>query len=92
MIVVDDEPWKWCLYEEEDHLYLVAHCSHSAVDYNFTIELNIEERSDYERLGRSYLDHLAHEIHFSAPGVKGNHSIYRNRRVSDSVDRRIRKV
>ena len=86
---IDQEPWRWLLCQEDNKYFLQALCSHSAVDYFFTIEMNSEELSHYEEEGREYLTTLAHDIHYSAPGVIGNKSIFRNRQVSDSIQKKI---
>ena len=62
-----------------------ASCSHSFVDYTFTMRLTSEETSRYENEGREYLDWLAHDIHYSAPGVKGSKSKYKKRKVSKDM-------
>ncbi|HWV15259.1 MAG TPA: hypothetical protein VN030_07485 [Cellvibrio sp.] len=72
----------WILYAEGEAIFLEALCSHGAVDYNFFIELNSEERHDYKKFGSEYLSRLSYEIHYSAPGVIGNCSIYKERCVS----------
>ncbi|MBB3947182.1 hypothetical protein GGQ73_003148 [Rhizobium skierniewicense] len=85
MKVLDSEPWGWDLLEDGDILYLHAICSHSAVDYSVIIVLNEAERAAYEAKGRAYLNTLAHDIHYSAPGVIGSQSPFkpRNLKISD---------
>ena len=89
---IDEEPWRWLLFQEGNRYFLQALCSHSAADYFFTVEMNREELSRFEDEGREYLTSLAHDIHYSAPGVIGNKSIFRNRQISDSVRNKIRKL
>lgn len=60
---------------------LDVHCSHCAVDYSFLVELNDAESPEYRAQGRAFISQLAHQIHYSAPGVLGNVSRYRDRRV-----------
>lgn len=80
------------LFEDDDDLYLDVLCSHSAVDYRFAIRLDEKEKLDFRHSGRDSLNRLAHDIHYSAPGVIGNSSKYRERKVSDAVARRIREA
>lgn len=89
---IDEEPWSWRLFEDNDDLYLDVLCSHSAIDYQFVICLNEKEASDFRDTGRSALDRLAHAVHYSAPGVIGNTSAYRGRKVSEAVAKRVREA
>ncbi|OCJ53220.1 hypothetical protein A6U92_24980 [Agrobacterium rubi] len=84
MKVLDNEPWLWHLLEDGDILYLDATCSHSAVDYSVIIVLNEAERAAYEAKGRTYLNTLAHDIHYSAPGVIGSQSPFKSRNLKMS--------
>lgn len=81
-LIVLDNGSTWFLYEEDQALYLEALCSHSAADYIFIIEMSPKEQCEYKKSGAKYLDWLAHEIHYSAPGVIGNKSIYMERRAT----------
>lgn len=72
----------WFLYGEGDSIFIEALCSHGPADYHFTIELNAGELNRYKESGNEYLNKLAYEIHYSAPGVTGSRSIYRERDVS----------
>lgn len=92
MKLIDEEPWRWMLFEDNGDLYLDVLCSHSAVDYRFAISLDAQEKSDLKQFGRDSLSRLAHEIHYSAPGVIGNSSEYRERRVSDALANKIREA
>ena len=78
----------WFLYEERTSFYLSALCSHGPADYEFEIELNSFEVENYKLSGSTYLDKLAYEIHFSAPGVKDNNSIYKSRRLSSEYTKK----
>ncbi len=79
MIVLDDANYGWILLEENGCFYLDALCSHSAVDYMFLLRLDQEEVELWRERGTSYLDDLAHRIHYSAPGVQGSRSPYKAR-------------
>ncbi|WHA40416.1 hypothetical protein [Agrobacterium larrymoorei] len=92
MKVLDDEPWGWHLLEDGDTLYLDAHCSHSFIDYSVIIALNEAERAAYQAEGRTYLNKLAHEIHYSAPGVIGSQSRFRSRNLMVSDKSTAEKV
>ncbi|MGE8685689.1 MAG: hypothetical protein ACN6PJ_01050 [Achromobacter sp.] len=89
MIVIDHEPQFWFLLQIADGLLLDVNCSHDAVGYRFMIQLNDDELRAYRAGGRGYLCDLAETIDFSAPGVKGSSSPYKDRNVdrlhSDAV-------
>ena len=82
MRVLDHEPHAWFLLEDDSVFYLDAHCSHSAVDFSVLVALNATERAAYEACGNGYLDRLAHDIHYSAPGVRGSRSLYQARNLT----------
>ena len=82
MRVLDHEPHAWFLLEDNGAFYLDAHCSHSAVDFSVLIALNATEQAAYEAGGHCYLDRLAHDIHYSAPGVRGSRSPYQARNLA----------
>jgi hypothetical protein len=82
MKVVDQEPHAWFLLEDDGALYLDVHCSHSAIDYSVLIALDPAERSAYESGGHAYLDQLAYGIHYSAPGVRGSASPFKDRNLA----------
>jgi hypothetical protein len=92
MKLIDEEPWRWMLFEDGDDLYLDVLCSQSAVDYRFPVLLDAQEVSEFRESGRDALNRLAQEIHYSAPGVIGNNSRYRGRKVSEAIDTRIREA
>jgi len=92
MKLIDEEPWRWMLFEDGSKLYLDVYCSHSAVDYRFPILLDEKELLEFREKGRDYLDRLAQAIHYSAPGVIGNNSRYQGRKVSEAIDERIREA
>lgn len=81
MNVIDHEPASWFLVQHGDQLLLDVHCSHSFVSYTVLIALNAEETDLYRQKGHAYLDELAYAIHYSAPGVAGSQSRYKNRNV-----------
>lgn len=79
MIVLDEEPYRWLLLDEDGRLYLDVSCSHSAVDYLFLMALTGEEAALFRERGRGYLDDLSAGIQWSAPGVRGSRSPYKAR-------------
>lgn len=85
MKVLDHEPYRWFLLEEGDTLYLDAHCSHSFIDYSFLIALDGAERAQFQAEGRSYLDRLSYDIHYSAPIVRESKSPWKGRNLTASL-------
>lgn len=81
MQVIDHEPASWFLVQHGDALLLDVNCSHSFVSYSVLIALNGEEMALYRQKGHAYLDELAYAIHYSAPGVAGSQSPYKDRNV-----------
>lgn len=79
MNVIDHQPHAWYLLEDNGTLLIDAACSHSFVDYSVLIELNERELQNFESGGRSYLDQLAYDIHYSAPAVRDSQSPYKSR-------------
>lgn len=82
MRVLDHEPQVWFLLEEDKTLYLDANCEHSGVGYSVLIALDDAERAAYAAGGRAYLDQLACNIHYSAPGVIGSSSPFKARNLT----------
>ncbi len=82
MRVIDAEDQQWFLFEHEGKLYLDASCNHSFLDYTYMIELNENEVHRYQSQGREYLNRLSHDIHYSAPIVKGSQSAFKGRDVT----------
>lgn len=70
-------------------MYLDVNCNHSFAGYSFTIQLNSDEAAKYRRKGRAYLDELAQAIQYSAPGVLGSRSIYKDRLAPSDVTAQI---
>ncbi len=81
MTVIDYEPSGWFLVRDGERLLLDVNCSHSAVSYGFSMELNERESQGYAAGGHKFLSELAEKIQYSAPGVIGNVSPYRERRL-----------
>ena len=79
MIVVDHAPSWWFLVQDGDVLLLDVHCSHGAVDYPWTMALTADEAARYRAEGRGFLDTLAKDVQWTAPGVLGSGSPYRGR-------------
>ncbi|MGJ8655592.1 MAG: hypothetical protein ACSHX6_04005 [Akkermansiaceae bacterium] len=83
MKVIDQEYYAWFLFEEAGVLFLDANCNHSAFGYTWMIKLNTRELESYSSGGRAFLNKLAHDIHYSAPAVKGSKSPFKGRDVSE---------
>ncbi|EJE53905.1 hypothetical protein PMI14_01206 [Acidovorax sp. CF316] len=81
MNVIDHEPASWFLVQHGDQLLLDVNCHHSFVSYSVLVALSEEETSLYRQRGHAYLNELAHAIHYSAPGVAGSRSPYKERNV-----------
>ena len=92
MRVLDHEPQAWFLLEDDGVLYLDAHCSHSAVDYSVLIALDATERAAFEEGGHDYLDRLAYDIQYSAPGVQGSRSPFQARNLTSGPGDRSRRA
>ncbi|WP_343662387.1 hypothetical protein [Ralstonia sp.] len=92
MEVLENGPQAWYLLRDGQQLYLDVNCSHSFVEYSFTMLLNSKEAAQYRRRGRAFLDELAHTIQFSAPGVSGTLSIYKERLVAPGVIAQVNKA
>lgn len=92
MRVVDHEPQWWFLLEEEGSLFLDANCNHSAVGYDFLVELSAEERRAYEHGGREFISRLATEIQDTAPIVKGSTSRFKGRDMSRTYSDKVTKA
>jgi len=77
--VIDHEPSGWFLVRDGERLLLDVNCSHSAVSYPFLMALNETERDAYAARGHAFISELADRIQYSAPGVIGSVSPYRDR-------------
>ncbi|RJG47612.1 hypothetical protein D1Z90_10785 [Motilimonas pumila] len=75
----------WILYRQSNNYYLESLCNHGPVSYTYTIVLTASEIALYEKQGSAFLDELAHDVHYSAPGAKGSTSKFRPRKASDDV-------
>ncbi|MCP3657871.1 MAG: hypothetical protein GY734_00015 [Herbaspirillum sp.] len=82
MEVIDNEPHFWFLLSDAGSLFLDVNCEHGAVGYNVLVQLNDLERAGYSNDGHEYLSKLAEKISYSAPGVIGSSSEYKNRNVA----------
>jgi hypothetical protein len=82
MEVVETGSYNWYLLRDQADWVLDVLCSHSAVDYRFIIRMNASEIEAYQSGGAGYLDRLAHDIHYSAPGVLGSSSAFISRNVT----------
>lgn len=80
------------MLRDGQQLYLDFDCNHSFVGYSFTMQLNSDEAANYRRRGRAYLDELAQAIQYSAPGVSGSGSIYKDRFLTPEAASRVNDV
>ena len=93
MRVLDEAAASWFLLEGEGgKLLLDVHCSHSFLDYSVLIELDAEERQRLHEEGRTYLDWLSHEIHYSTPIVRDSRSPYKARNLTATHGQRVTRA
>lgn len=92
MQVVDHAPHAWFLLRDDDTLLLDVNCSHGPVDYAWTMVLNDEEVAQFHALGRDSITPLAERVQWTAPGVLGNRSPYRGRKVDAETRQRVIKA
>jgi hypothetical protein len=79
MKVIDEESAAWILLQHGRSLFLDVNCTHSFAGYSWLVKLNRDERRQYRGRGRTYLDELAHSIHYSAPAAADSTSPYKDR-------------
>ncbi|KAB7769693.1 hypothetical protein [Xanthomonas maliensis] len=89
MNVLDHEPHRWYLLQDEGTLLLDVHCSHGPVDYCWTMALSQDETSGYLENGREFLNRLADQVQNSAPGVLGSHSPFKGRNLHPGCGDRV---
>lgn len=82
MEVIDHQPHAWFPLADGEQLFLDIHCSHSFFDYTVLIELDAAEKAAFGKKGRAYLDGLAHDVHYTAPAVRGSKSPYKARNLT----------
>lgn len=85
MNIIDANAQLWFLYFYEGHYYLDGYYSHSFAVYSHMIQLSEEEIKNYQEKGAEYITKLVQKIQYSAPGVQGNTSPYKSRKVSDEI-------
>ena len=78
MRVIDHAPHGWFLLEEDGALFLDVNCSHSAVSYNFVLQLDAQERSAYKDEGRAFIGRLATAVQDSGPHLSTSRFHERN--------------
>ncbi len=78
--------YDWILLENERSFYLYCICHHSCSSYIFSMQLNEDELNEYKAGGDQYLEKLAYDIHYSAPGVRGSNSKYRSRKADRTLE------
>jgi hypothetical protein len=92
MQVIDHEPSGWFLVRDGGRLLLDVNCSHSAVSYEFLMELDEQERTAYAAGGHEFISLLAQKVQYSAPGVRGSTSPYRERLILNDVRAKVNEV
>jgi len=89
MVVLDHEPHWWFLLQDSDALLLDVHCSHGPVDYDWAMALNDDELAQFHAVGRTFIDSLAKNVQWSAPGARGNSSPYLGRNLDSNMRKSI---
>lgn len=89
MQVIEHEPQWWFLLEHEGSLFLDVNCSHSAISYNFLLQLNAEESAAYQLQGKPLLERIAQAIQDSAPILIISTSIYKQRNASQHYGQQV---
>ena len=89
MKVIASKERFWFLVEDEDKLYLDVNCSMSFIGYSWTIELNKEEKANFQSKGDSYIDELAYEINDTIPIKEDSDSKFKSRKVSQEIEEKI---
>jgi len=56
-----EKTWSYMLYQTDDNLIFSVLCGSSAI-YETNIQLNEQEKSEFEKKGQSFLDVLAEDI------------------------------
>src|SRR4051794_3921298 len=92
MQVIDHEPSGWFLVQDGSRLLLDVNCSHSAVSYEFLMELDEHEKASYAAGGHEFISVLAGKVQCSAPGVRGSTSPYRERHILGDVRAKVNEV
>ncbi len=92
MNVIDSEPSGWFLLRDGERLLLDVNCSHSAVSYEFSMQLNQPEAQAYAAGGHNFISELAEKIQYSGPGVIGNVSPYRERQLQGADRTKMNEV
>lgn len=89
MIVLEHEPQWWFLLQDGERLLFDVNCSHSAVNYSWLMALNAEEAAKFKASGRAFLNELAEEVQWSAPGVHGSTSAFLGRNISQAFGKAV---
>jgi len=71
-----DKNWEYSLYQDEDNNLIFSVICGSVGLYNTNIQLNEEEKAEFEKQGQSFLDILAEDI-------KQNESKYNSRHIQE---------
>lgn len=58
MEVLDEQPWSWMLFSDEDCLLLSVVCGGVGV-YELNFKLTVDEATNYRQSGSAYVDQLA---------------------------------
>jgi hypothetical protein len=82
MTVIDYQPAGWFLVGDGTRLMLNVNCSHGAASYSFLMALNEDEVRAYAAQGRAFINTLADDVQYTAPGVACSTSPYGARDLS----------
>lgn len=62
MKIIEFERKGWFFLREENNFYIDVNCSHSFVGFGMLIKLDNPEITEYQNIGRIYLNCLANDI------------------------------
>ena len=89
MVVLDHEPHWWFLLQDHDAFLLDIHCSHGPVDYDWTMALNDDEVAQFRATGRTFINSLAKNVQWTAPGARGSSSPSLGRNLDAGMRQRV---
>ena len=79
----------WILFGDGERLFFDVLCNSSFAYYDVAIELDDEEKTRYRDQGDAYLNTLAYEINYSALGVIGSKSVFKDRLLPQEMKKRL---
>jgi hypothetical protein len=66
MDIIDHEPHDWFLLRDGDAFFLDVNCNVSATSFDMLIQLSPEERAEYQKGGRVFVQSLAAKVQDSS--------------------------